>query len=482
MPEGTEQQWVKAALACREQMDRWIDQALARHESVPYMGGPDEGEFLSSWFSHYLLTGDERIIQFARQMCDGFRQHAAANFFHGYPPQAEAHHGTENYNYFLLRLWRVDRYAPAGELLVDAAHHVGNWVSEVPAWFDWDSGWFVNWWTGTRQIGGPQTRFEVPDHFRLIQLALAGYHVTAESKYLDLCILWSRRWAEAILQAPLGNPPLEMIPPGSNPDPEELRVASCRHHLTADDPLVEPHVASGTLDALLDLWELTDEEVFRNAARKLCEALIPELGDPAAEPPAGYLMQYRARTGDTSLDERILEALGPLRTPTEGNPLMVIESFGSGPVRGIGKRWDMVRWGYRQMDGSIQPEQAHSCASMALGYALTGEVEWARRALELAALRMKLACQTLRDGRITGCSGDTIHAVAAGNGRCSGYGCMTAAYYPLVAGAIRRFGQEELDERLEPPVPPDVATLMRPAPCTEPAKIYPPRPAASQRE
>ncbi len=473
MGQAAEPGWATAALACRQQMEAWIDRALARHAAVPYMGSHDEGEFLASWFTHHLLTGDERIIAFARSLCDGFAEWVAKNYMHGYPSRAEAHHGPENYNYFLLRLWQVDRYGPAAELLVDAAHHVGNWAPGVPDWFDWESGWFVNWWTGAKEVGGPETRFEVPDHVRLIQLALAGYHVTEEAKYLDLSVRWSRRWAQAIRDAPLGQPPLELIPPGAEPDSEQLSVASSRHHLTPDDPRVEPHVAAGTIDALLDLWQLTDEALFRDAARKLCEALIPELGDAYAEPPGGYLIQYRARTGDTSLDERIIEALEPLREPTPGNPLMVIESSGSGPVRGIGGRWDMIRWGYRQPDGSILPEQALSCASMALGYALTGDVEWARRAMELAALRIKLAARSLRDGRESGCLGDTTHAAAAGNGRCSGYGCMTTAYYPLVAGAVRRFGQEELDPRLpQTPLPPQMATLIRPAPCNEAPRLY----------
>ena len=87
--------------------------------------------------------------------------------------------------------------------------------------------------------------------------------------------------------------------------------------------------------------------------------------------------------------------------------------------------------------------------------------------------RLKMARQTLRDGRITGCSGDSTHAAAAGNGRCSGYGCMTAAFYPLVGGAVRRFGQDELDPRLPAmPLADDVATLVRPAPSQEPVTVH----------
>ncbi len=46
----------------------------------------------------------------------------------------------------------LHRLDPADEVtrsqFLDAAEHFGNWVEEVPAWFDWDSGLYRSMWFG----------------------------------------------------------------------------------------------------------------------------------------------------------------------------------------------------------------------------------------------------------------------------------------------------------------------------------------------
>jgi len=41
-------------------MQWWINDALHCHAEVRHRGGHDEGSFIASWFTHYLVFGEER--------------------------------------------------------------------------------------------------------------------------------------------------------------------------------------------------------------------------------------------------------------------------------------------------------------------------------------------------------------------------------------------------------------------------------------
>ena len=107
---------------------------------------------------------------------------------HGYWTDQEAHHGTEHFDVFLRALWRLDPDdAETARQFTDAAEHVGNWADGVPEWFDPETGLFRSMYLGTDAVWtGPGYDLNVPDHLRLVSMALLAHEMTDDFRYLDL--------------------------------------------------------------------------------------------------------------------------------------------------------------------------------------------------------------------------------------------------------------------------------------------------------
>ena len=280
---------------------------------------------------------------------------------------------------------------------------------------------------------------------------------------------YADRWSGAILAAPIGEPPLILHSGGTPADREEALSATGAHH-HGDSPLerVEPHVPAGTIDVLLDLHALTGEMRYAQAARRLCEALLPALDDPYSNPPGALLNRYRAATGDTSLDAAAQQALGGRPSGEKSDdaaPVLIAQTLSRVPVAGIGKRQDMVRWGWEMRDGTLRGIDGLPPSSAVLAWQISGNEEFAAWALRTVAQRVNLARTSLRDGRYHGCAGTSVGAVASGHGRDGGYGNVTGASYPL-AGMLRDLAQERPTVRFRGPdgaehVPAEVACLVR---------------------
>lgn len=459
--------WAEAFVTLRREMDAWIAASLRIQGQVPFQGIHDEGSFIASWLAHYLLTRDPAILDFARFLRDGFAGWSREHLHHGFAARGEAHHQTEFFTQFLVRLWHVAPDDLTGALIVDAAEHVGNWVPGVPEWYDWERNVFRAWHVGTAAV--QEEGFEVPDHFRLIQLALAAYAVTEEDRYLDLSVRWASRWAEEVV-AREPEPPTTLETGAGPRDPQVMDIARGAAHAGAGRAgLIEPFVAAGAVDVFLDLYQLTGQALFANAGRALCAGLVDEVGDPYANPPGALLHRYRLVTGDTSLDPRVLGALSALPEETEDRYVMLLEEPTIGPVPGIGKRNDMIRWGYREEGGGLREETCPAPSALMLAYNLTGNIEYATRGLQLAARRLRLARGALADGRTHGCGGRSVSAVASGHGRDSGYGNVTGCFYALALGAHRYLGHER--PAVEVPgdaLAADAAMLVRCEPGAEP--------------
>ncbi len=459
-------QWATEFFAVRKQMAAWINDALARHAQAPYQGGHDEGSFMQSWFGHHLLCHEPRVMQFAHMLRDGIAHWSEDNWLHGFYRVGEVHHQTEIFTCFLARLWLTEPDDLTAEIVVDAAHHIGNWVEGFPAWYDHDQRRFLSWRIGTESVGsGDKAGFEVPDHFRLLQIALVAHRITGEERYLTLCREYAGRWAAEIMAAPPHEPPLAVLSTDRRPSEEDVLSGVGAHH-RADSPMdrVEPHVPAGTVDVMLDLHALTGDAQFAEAAGRLCGAMLPALRDPYSIPPAALLQRYRTATSDASLDDAARQALADASPVPEGRPVLVVET--SGAVAGIGKRKDMVRWAYRDETGTLTPELSLSPSSLALGWQLTGDESYAAAAMRLIHQRLQLARTSLRDGRKHGCAGTSIGAVASGHGRDGSYGHITGAFLSLACGATRSLAQEQPTVRFrdaagQPGLPEEIASLVR---------------------
>lgn len=134
----------------REEMSRWLAQSVRMDGPGPNQGGEDEANYALAWFSHYLVTADEKVATHFRSLLSCLSGWVERDCLHGYEPEAEAHHGTEPFLLFLPRylgLFPEDRVAR--NLLEDAAHHIGNWVEGIPKWYDYERGCFYSYYLGT---------------------------------------------------------------------------------------------------------------------------------------------------------------------------------------------------------------------------------------------------------------------------------------------------------------------------------------------
>ncbi len=430
--------WVPVFLSLRQEMDAWIAASAPFQRCVPFLADCDDGAFLTSWLCHFGLTRDPAILALARHLRDGFAAWAAAHLPHGaFPPGEIAHQGTL-YTGFLLRLWHAAPDETTASLILDAAEHVGNWVPGVPPWYDWGEQRFLSSTPAgapSRGAGGPDR----PDHFRFIQLALGAHLISGDARYLELSTGWATRRATELLA---DEDSFGVGPPAAHDGLRPLGAGTPAGARLRRGVRVEPYVAAGAVDVLLDLHSLTGEALYANAARVLCSALVEDCCDPTVNAHAALLHRYRLAAGDTSFDAQLVGQLAGLPEQAPGETVMVIDQAPAGLPPGVTPRPDTLRWGYRDETGQLVPELFPSPAALMLGYQISGSVELAVKALGLAAARLRLARESLRDGRGHSASGRSIAAVAAGHAREAGYGNVTGCLYALAHAALRFVGHE----------------------------------------
>ena len=431
------------------EMGRWLKQSMLLDPPGPNKGGEDEANYALSWFPHYLITGDATVLRHFDVLKSELAGWIERDCVHGYEPKAEAHHGPEPFLLFLPRyigLKPDDSEAIA--LLIDAAEHIGNWVSEVPPWYDYSRDVFIGYNIGTEYVeNDDRNAYQLAEHFRFIHIALAAYRYSGEKRYVEWGLRYGRKRAERIIEAPSPMPLLWDLN-GIGLNEEEVntknlhRLVASSHHIPGD-PLagIEVLLASGAIYALGDLFLLSGDEIFQSAAKRIVEPLIPSLDDPFNDPAAAALSYYRWTFNDTCFDDAIIEGLQQLpSTPPELLALVFPEQYRR-RESGVGKRADMTYWGEWSDDGSVKPIQEPTTATLTLAYQITGEIGYALRALQNAATRLNMARRVLRGGREHADMGGAVCSVAAGHGRNWGQGAVTACYGPLVLGTREILGK-----------------------------------------
>ena len=459
----------------RNEMGRWLKQSMLLDPPGPNDGGEDEANYALAWFPHYLTTGDATVLEHFDALKAALHGWVKRDCLHGYEPKAEAHHGPEPFLLFLPRyIGLVPEDAEATNLLTDAAEHIGNWVPEIPPWYDYDRDVFIGYNIGSRDVTNDEKNaYEMAEHFRFIHIALAASRVTGEERYLTWALRYGRKRAERLIAAP-DSMPLIWTLDGEGLDESAVnaknlhRLVASTHHIPGD-PLagIEVLLASGAIYALGDLYLLSGEEIFKTAAKRIVEPLVTSLGDPFNDPAAAALSYYRWTFEDTEFDAAIRVELADL--PDESPKLLALifpqEARRREP--GVGKRSDMAYWGEWSDDGSVKPIQEPSTATLTLAYQVTGETVYAMRALRSAATRLGIARRVLRGGREHADMGGAVCSVAAGHGRNWGQGAVTACYGPLLLGT--REVQSEVTQLLavqqsngKNHLPPTLLSLVRP--------------------
>ena len=439
----------------RNEMGRWLKQSMLLDPPGPNDGGEDEANYALAWFPHYLITGDAAVLKHFDMLKAALLGWVTRDCVHGYEPKAEAHHGPEPFLLFLPRyIGLVPEDTEAVNLLTDAAEHIGNWVPEIPPWYDYDRDTFIGYNIGSRDVRNEEKdRYELAEHFRFIHIALAAYRVTGEERYLTWALRYGTKRAERLIAAPDPMPLLWTLD-GEGLDEAAVnaknlhRLVASSHHIPGD-PLagIEVLLASGAIYALGDLYLLSGEAVFKTAARRIVKPLVTSLSDPFNDPAAAALSYYRWTFEDTGFDAAIRSGLADL--PDEPPELLALVFPQENRRRepGVGKRADMAYWGEWSDDGSVKPIREPSTATLTLAYQVTGDRTYAMRALQSAGTRLGMARRVLRGGREHADMGGAVCSVAAGHGRNWGQGAVTACYGPLLLGT--REVQGEVTQLLE---------------------------------
>jgi len=472
--------WDEAAERLRRLMDQWIHEAVGRQGSREWGGGHDEGAFVASWPAHALLSGDPAIGEFIKQLRGQFRQWADRELFHGYWAEKDVHHGTENHLYFLPRVWAMaPEQTAAAQMLEDLAEHLGNWVKDVPAWYDWEHHVLVSSWPGTRRL---QTKsphdLNVPDCWRLVTIALATFRATGVARYLEWAVDYADHWAGEILQAD-GGMPVALHGTLDRGGAEQAFARLCEEDYRlgpsgTDLPLarLESYVCHGVVDGLLDLWRLTGTERFLEAAERVLADLVPTLADPYALASGALLAKYRRWTGRDRFDQAVLEQVGPPEFGEVMSAFMEIyPDWQACELLGIGHRNDAPFLECKMADGWLSRAVGASPAALGLAYTITGQEAYLVRALDTATVRLQIAMEIFKDGRHHACGAQSISAVVRGHGRENNYGNVTATLYPAALGAYDFAGsadpevrlRHQFDRQWQPGLPPEVAVLLRPA-------------------
>ncbi len=454
--------WPAAHLDLRQQLGAWIDASIAEQCTEPFRGGHDEGSFTAAWDAYYFLTHDSSVLGFLTWLRDGFAEWADGDFYHGYWTEGEAHHGTEGFTHFAARFRTLDRSDPvAPRMLDDAAEHVGNWAEGIPDWYDWAERRFRSFYIGTKVVRPePPDDFEEPDSIRLAMIAMAAYAATGNGRYLDFCLRYGDKWADALAEKPL--PRVAFWPSGDDSYDEKARAQP----EAALEVRLELVASSGMVDYLLDLAALSEPERYKRAFDAVIPTLVATVADHRNATSAGHLAKYRRVTGDRRYDGRIMAQLGEV--PDDDGDLRILDVRDEHKKRRnelifnehIGRRADQIRWGRPDATGSIREISEPTPAAWALAYQITDSERFAVRAMDQAARRMELANAALDDGRNHGCSGHTAGSVASGHGRADRYGDVNTVLGPLALGSVRMFSAEQPLVVYPDGLPPEVATLV----------------------
>jgi hypothetical protein len=295
---------------------------------------------------------------------------------------------------------------------------MGNWVAEIPPWYDERTGLFYSYYFGTDGVREHEGGLNRPAHLRCVNICLLAYEISREKRYLDLCTRHTGLWADAVLAGDAL--PMGLLPTG----PVYAKALGC-----PDDQVLaaEQFVASNGIGALLKLWALTGEGRFRRAAERLLDVVATQVGDPDAGPGADAIRAYRRATGDTRYDKTVVSLLRDI-DPRAIEEIGIETGEHTQPwPRGIGKRGDMPRWFEDGTARRVNPITLAVAAEIAMDKSL------ATCALDLARTYLVLARATrLPDGRHHGCAASTISAIARGHGRDNHAGMTTAVLEPLM--------------------------------------------------
>jgi hypothetical protein len=409
----------------------WAYKCIEKYRDQPPNDHHDQLTYSTGWEPYIVSSHDEHVLDFLAS-----EQEKTAAYFtskdkwhHGYWRTQEAHHGTEHFELFSGFITRV---LPGNQTtlsqLVDAAEHIGNWSSDVPEWFDYSTGLFRSLYFGTDGIREDEHELNMPDHLRCAKILMLTFEASRDKKYFDLAEVYSERWAEAVTsndKLPIGITREGVVYDIADFDDGEYRKFQTMAGET-DLDRAENILASGGIQLFLQLWKLSEKDIFLKAAERLLKILVKTLTDPDAGPVADAFRYYRNITGKKDFDQHIIELVENLNPFDINNIGINMPPKIARRPSGVGKRTDMPVW---YEDG--QPRR-HNPILLSVAAEINGDRKLAACAVDLARTYFKLAVQLMPDGREHGCAARTVSAIARGHGRNNNAGMTTSVLLPAI--------------------------------------------------
>ena len=440
--------WAYRQLSFLKMVDRYISDELEK--PVDYQINSHEAG--GAWriaFPHVRVRVDDaRIRERIAAVMAARRKYTDENYFHGYPDETESHHQIETFIYFQIPLFHFNSIGSSGGLgtaialssIEDVAHHAGNWVSDVPAWYDWDKHAFRSYWLGTRSTRDYSPYdYQEANHFRIISTVNASYLGTKNERYLELAVDYANRWCDHIEKCAETEDFIStiIVPEGADPT-----VASDTKY-SYSEPSVSANRAYDLFGGLIDIWRITGTKRYLACARALLDQFFEHTTEEGY-PPYGA---NKSRGWGSGFDEPKesyklkLLALGPegsewrnMVIAFDPGDLTVVSTISEGPtyLSRMALRYDVLTgenrykeailsWA-KNIDEHSHMEHQMKADLLAAAHWYTGDAQWLTRGYAMA-LRTWAILEPF-EGKMCGCGT-----------RYSSKFYMELLYNPILGGA-----------------------------------------------
>lgn len=318
--------WAACEMVLRDRMARFVGRVCDQGFGDPpdrekTLSLDDQTEIPRLWVSYYWMTGDRRVFGPMNLLAERL-----GRMPHGYYAGHDTEHGSEPYYGLLAPLCRAD---PSNRenlrRLEDMAHHLGNWVGEVPPWYDAQRRHIRSMHLGTERVDVSENRgVDYPYNLRYAWVALAAHDLLGDVRYLEWAKEYLGEWARDI-EANHGVCPSEVSIPE-----HRFGGKSGRWSLLAENPnwCWEGYgfKTVRAIDVFTDLYRATGDPEWLRPVKSHCRVLL-EAGEDGLPAEAfregkwtlhsgapkdnkGYLaaifLKWRRFSGDPAFDSPML--------------------------------------------------------------------------------------------------------------------------------------------------------------------------------
>jgi hypothetical protein len=407
----------------------WLDESSARNKPIKWKGIHDEGTFLTAWREYFRLTNDPLVDEFAQDMLSKSNIWAKKHLVDGYHKIHEVHHGVEHFIIFLPWMLELDSESPiAKEQLVNAAKHICKTEPAKKTWYDFERKRFQSLYLGSKKV---RQGFEINivEHLRLIRLAWLGAYSGGDDSLKRIIKEYSKEWTDQILN----NNMIPVYLDSDNVDSKKFQLALKLFIGAAPKELTQKsrsefHIANGTPDLFMNLYEATQDRSYLDAAEKIVTNVKDQLLSPYSHPIGDLLWRLNqlGRKADISAEQekvdQLIEVLSEKSLSLEFIPKILWKQHRL--YNTVGIRKDMPEVVIKDLEGS-QTYVLPSPATLGLFYRISGNPKYLLMGLNFATAVFNEARSLYPDGREHGCSANQTHSFCVGHGRDWGAGFVS---------------------------------------------------------